>query len=182
MPNLIAMRRTADICRASRDATQQDTPKPAIPVARRNDLRIGAPLHTRQGPEVGGLVARRDQPSSEVTRALPPFGADGESTPITVLAMPIRVLCAPPADNAAEIIDPLAERLGSASQSCRLAAGPAERAGGPGAPAVREAGRTGSPDECTMRACGSAAPGPAASAGLTRFAPSAIASRQRTAG
>jgi hypothetical protein len=26
MPNLLAMRRTADICRASRDATQQDTP------------------------------------------------------------------------------------------------------------------------------------------------------------
>ena len=52
----------------------------------------------------------------------------------------------------------MAERLGSASQSCRLAAGPTERAGGPGASALREAGRTGSPDECTIRAFGSAVP------------------------
>ena len=56
---------------------------------------------------------------------------------------------------------------------------PTERAGGRGASALREAGRIGSPDECTIRACGSAVPGPAASAGLTRFAPSAIASRLR---
>jgi hypothetical protein len=40
----------------------------------------------------------------------PPFGADGESMPITALAMPIRVFCAPPADHAAEITDPLAVR------------------------------------------------------------------------
>ena len=33
-------------------------------------------------------------------------GADGESMPITALAMPIRVFCAPPADYAAEITDP----------------------------------------------------------------------------
>jgi hypothetical protein len=32
-------------------------------------------MHTRQGPEVGVLVALRDQSSSEVTRTLPPFGA-----------------------------------------------------------------------------------------------------------
>jgi hypothetical protein len=87
-------------------------------------------------------------------RAEPPFGADGESMPITALAMPIRVFCAPPADHAAEITDPLAERLGCASQSCRLAAGLAA----PGASALREGGLTGSPDECTIRACGSAVP------------------------
>ena len=56
---------------------------------------------------------------------------------------------------------------------------PTVRAGGPGASAVREGGRTGSPGECTIRACGSAVTGPAASGGLTRFAPSAIASRRR---
>jgi hypothetical protein len=32
-------------------------------------------MHTRQGPEVGVLVALRDQSSSEVTRTLPPFWA-----------------------------------------------------------------------------------------------------------
>jgi len=52
----------------------------------------------------------------------------------------------------------MAERPGSASQSCRLAAGPTERAGGPGASALREAGRTGSPDESTIRACEPAVP------------------------
>ena len=36
----------------------------------------------------------------------PPFGAYGESMPITALAMPIRIFCAPPADHAAEITDP----------------------------------------------------------------------------
>jgi hypothetical protein len=49
MPNLIAMRRTADICRASRDATQQDTPNRQFWSRGRNDLRVGAPMHTRQG-------------------------------------------------------------------------------------------------------------------------------------
>src|SRR5690242_12120974 len=74
----------------------------------------------------------------------PPFGAVGDSIPITALAMPIRVFCAPPADHAAEITDPpggprcpvrvgagrtgMAERLGYASQSCFLAAGLAARA------------------------------------------------------
>jgi hypothetical protein len=43
------------------------------------------------------------------------LGADGESAPITVLAMPIWVFCAPPADYAAQITDPLAERFGCAS-------------------------------------------------------------------
>ena len=56
---------------------------------------------------------------------------------------------------------------------------PTVRAGGPGASAVREGGRTGSRGECTIRACGSAVTGPAASGGLTRFAPSVIASRRR---
>jgi len=124
------------------------------------------------------------------------IGADGESIPITALAMPIRVLCVPPADHAAEITDPLAvrhtgagwswpHRHGGASRVRKSIvppgcwAWPTERAGGPGASALREGGRTGPPDDSTTRACGSAVTGPAASAGLTRFAPAAIASRRR---
>jgi hypothetical protein len=59
----------------------------------------------------------------------------------------------------------MAERLGYASQSCLLACW----AGGPGASALREGGLTGSPDECSIRACGSAVTGPAASAGPDPF-------------
>lgn len=44
--------------------------------------------------------------SGRVRAPTPPFGADGESIPITALAMPIRVFCAPPAGHAAEITDP----------------------------------------------------------------------------
>ena len=95
--------------------------------------------------------------------------------PSTALAMPIRVLCAPPADHVAEITDPLAVRDAGAGWSwpqryggaCRVRksivppgcwAWLTERADGPGASALREGGRTGPPDECTKRACGSAVP------------------------
>ena len=70
-------------------------------------------------------------------------------------------------------------RYGGASRVRKSIVPPGCWAGGPGASALREGGRTGSPDECTIRACGSAVTGPAASAGLTRFVPSAIASRRR---
>jgi hypothetical protein len=110
--------------------------------------------------------------------------------PIAALAMPIRVFCAPPADHAAEITDPPGgprcgagwswpHRYGGASRVRKSIVPPGCWAGGPGASALREGGRTGSPDECTIRACGSAVTGPAASAGLTRFAPAAIASWRR---
>jgi hypothetical protein len=94
--------------------------------------------------------------------------------------------CAPPADNAAEITDPPGgsrcrcgsswpHRYGGASRVRKSIVLPDCWAGGPGTSALREGGRTGSLDECTMRACGSAVTGPAASAGLARFAPSGIA-------
>ena len=49
----------------------------------------------------GGMLpyTLRNQPTPGAKHTLPPFGADGESIPITALAMPIRVLCAPPADH-----------------------------------------------------------------------------------
>ena len=70
-------------------------------------------------------------------------------------------------------------RYGGASRVRKSIVPPGCWAGGPGASALREGGLTGSPDECTIRACGSAVTGPAASAGLTRFAPSGIAPWRR---
>jgi len=110
--------------------------------------------------------------------------------PVTALAMPIRVFCAPLADHAAEITDPPGgprcgagwswpHRYGGASRVRKSIVPPGCWAGGPGASALRESGLTGSPDECTIRACGSAVTGPAASAGLTGFARSGIASWRR---
>jgi hypothetical protein len=140
-----------------------------------------------------GLVARSPSLPSTMhnrganwsQRTCPPFGADGESMPITALAMPIRVFCAPPADHAAESLIPLAvrdagagwswpHRYGGASRVRKSIVPPGCRAGGPGASALREGGLTGSPDEWTIQACGSAVTGPGASAGLTRFAPSGL--------
>jgi hypothetical protein len=62
----------------------------------------------------GDMAAPRGIPESCLKSATvpsqgdqePPFGADGESIPVTALAMPIRVFCAPPADHAAEITGP----------------------------------------------------------------------------
>jgi hypothetical protein len=65
-------------------------------------------------------------------------------------------------------------RYGGASRVRKSIVPPGCRAGGPGASALREGGLTGSPDEWTIQACGSAVTGPGASAGLTRFAPSGL--------
>jgi len=55
------------------------------------------------------------------------FGADGESIPITALAMPIRVLCAPPADHGRDHWSAGGPRcrcvLGLAARARRLAGG-----------------------------------------------------------
>lgn len=105
--------------------------------------------------------------------------------------MPIRVFCAPPADHAAQITDPwrsgcrcglelatgMAERLGEARQSCLLAAGLAARAS---RLCMRAAGLARRMSARCARA-GPAITGSAASAGLARFVPSAIASRRRGA-
>ena len=70
-------------------------------------------------------------------------------------------------------------RYGGASRVRKSIVPPGCWAGGLGASALREGSLNGSPDECTIRAYGSAVTGPAASAGPTPFAPSAIAPWRR---
>jgi hypothetical protein len=170
-------------------------PKPKDAQNQKIGVRPPSQSAGSQALPVGSLTVRRSLPRCVIRlhpgamRTLPPFGADGESMLITALAMPIRVFCAP-ADHAAEITDPLAvrdagagwswpDRYGGASRVRRSIVPPGCWAGGPGASALREGGLTGSPDVCTIRACGSAVTGPAASAGLTGFARSGIASWRR---
>src|SRR5580704_2572102 len=54
---------------------------------------------TFQRKPPSSLGGRNRTGNPNLPRKHPPFGADGEPAPITVLAMPIRVLCAPPADH-----------------------------------------------------------------------------------
>jgi hypothetical protein len=126
---------------------------------RRGELAVVADEHDRLQAAARRSPARQAQPGTPVAMVL------------------CRGTCAEQIDRAGRT--GMAERLGCASQSCRLAAGPTERAAARARRlCVRVAGLAHRMSARSARS-GQRSPGPAASAGLTRFAPSAIASRRR---